>query len=168
MAKHNRTNEPIPPNELQRKISGWKCCPDCRDKGIIGTALEQTLAFCNCPAGIEKTYVKGADWPAQEIARVHADAKSLLVAACHALRFSSTGDTLADSNVSKSGGMLQIQLPDWCSGIDESEIQKATELLQWECQIAVAGGWSKHQRSSAAERNPAGPSRPPIGEADVA
>lgn len=81
-ARLERARELISPNELARQISVWKRCPDCRDEGTLGSAIDRDLRFCGCPAGIETSYRGGADWAEREIARVHADAKSTLVAAC--------------------------------------------------------------------------------------
>jgi hypothetical protein len=84
----------VSPNELARQVFGWQRCPECKDGGILGNAVDRDLRFCGCPAGIEAQYPpsdrtipaeerlhKGPDWPAEEIARVHASTKSLLVAA---------------------------------------------------------------------------------------
>jgi hypothetical protein len=89
-----RIGELIAPNELHRQSLSWQECNACKDTGILGTALDRDLRFCGCLAGDEAKFPaenpeippkerlhKGPDWPAEEIARVHATTKSLLVEA---------------------------------------------------------------------------------------
>ena len=48
-----RTGESISPNALEAIIRGWQRCPECEDGGTVGNAIDKTLAFCSCAAGIE-------------------------------------------------------------------------------------------------------------------
>jgi hypothetical protein len=166
-ARLKRTGELISPNELARQISGWKRCARCGDSGTIGAAIDQTLAFCGCLAGEEAAYIKGADSPAQEIARVHADAKSLLVAACHAVDCPFTADAIADCEVSDGGGVLEIRLPDWHFAIDQGDVRKAAERLKWQRQVVITSGKANPEPPPAAKPEPAAPTRPPITQADL-
>jgi hypothetical protein len=106
--RFERTGALISPRELERQISLWKRCPNCNDRGIVGDALERTLTFCLCPAGVEESYIKGGEWPGEETARVHADIKSLLVAASRAVGCQFTADAIENSVVIDAGGILQI------------------------------------------------------------
>jgi hypothetical protein len=166
-ARLKRTGEPISPNELARQIFAWRRCAQCGDSGTIGAAVDKTLAFCPCAAGIEESCSKGADWPAQEMAHVHADAKSLLAAACHAVGCLFTADTIADSKVSDGGGVLEIRLPDGHFGVDQSDVRKAAERLKWQRRIVITGGRQQPQPAPAAKPEPAAPARPPITQADI-
>ena len=99
-----RTGELISPNALEAVIRGWQRCRECQDWGTVGDAIDKTLAFCSCAAGIEarelptstdlakpeaEGFHRGADWPVAEIARVHAGVKSLLVAAARSVGLNS-------------------------------------------------------------------------------
>jgi hypothetical protein len=166
-ARLTRTGELISPNALEAQARGWKRCPNCHDGGMIGDAIDKTLVFCGCPAGIEEMCIKGADWPAQEMARVHADAKSLLVAACHTVGCLFTADAITDSKVSAGGGVLEIRLPDGHFGIDHGDVRNAAERLKWQRRIVITGGRQQPQPAPAAKPEAAAPARPPITQADI-
>jgi hypothetical protein len=154
-ARLERRGELISPNELERQISGWKRCPDCRDEGTLGSAIARDLRFCGCPAGIEASYPDGADWPEREIARVHADAKSLLVAACRAVGLAFTADAIEDSEVTDNGETLQVQLSDRQFGIPEADVRRPVERLGWQRRILITGGWhAKRQPEPAPTARP--------------
>ena len=98
---------------------------------------------------------------------MHADAKSLLVAACHAVGSLFTADAIADCKVSDSGDKLEIHLPDEHIGIDQCDIRKASERLKWHRRILITGGRQQPQPASAAKREPVAPTRPLITQADI-
>jgi hypothetical protein len=166
-ARLERTGELISPNDLGRQILGWKRCPDCHDEGALGNAIDRDLRFCGCPASIEASYRDGADWPEREIARVHADTKSLLVAACHAVGSLFAADAIAGCRVRDSGDKLEIHLPDGHIGIDQCDISKASERLKWDRRILTSGGRQRPHPASAAKREAATPTRPLITQADI-
>jgi hypothetical protein len=139
-ARLERTGEFISPNELARHISGWKRCPDCRDDGTLGNAIDRDLRFCGCPAGIELSYREGAGWPEREIACVHADPKSLLVAACRAVGLAFSADAIEDSAVTDDGALLQVHLSDKQFGVPEGDVRRTLERLGWQRRIFITGG----------------------------
>lgn len=128
------------PNALEAAIRGWKRCAHCGDGGTVGNALDRTLAFCACAAGIEAGYDKGACWPTEETARVHADVKSLLVAACFAVEQPFVADAIGDSEVTDDGETLKIALPAAHFGIREADVRPAAERLGWQRRIVITGG----------------------------
>jgi putative component of toxin-antitoxin plasmid stabilization module len=105
-----RTGELISPNALEHAIRGWKRCANCDDSGTVGTAFHQTLAFCACAAGIEAGYDKGADWPTEEIARVHANVKNKLVAAARTISVY-FGDAIEASSITETPSELVFDTP---------------------------------------------------------
>jgi hypothetical protein len=161
-----RTGKLISPNELARQILGWKRCADCRDEGTLGNAIDRDLRFCGCPAGVEGAYSKGTDWPAQKIACVHASAKSLLVAACHAAERAFTADAVSEADVSDLGDTLEIRLQgvyaEW--GIPEADMRQALERPGWRRRNVIHGSKPKPAPQRA---GPPAPARPPITQADV-
>jgi hypothetical protein len=148
-ARLERARELISPNELARQISAWKRCPDCRDEGTLGSAIDRDLRFCGCPAGIETSYRGGADWAEREIA-VHADAKSTLVAACRALGLAFTADAIEDSEVTDNGETLQVQLSDRQFGILEADVRHPVERLGWQRRVLITGGWQAKRQPEPA------------------
>jgi hypothetical protein len=40
-----------------------RLCSDCRDAGVLGNAIDQTLRFCDCSAGGEVRHRDGENWP---------------------------------------------------------------------------------------------------------
>jgi len=163
-ARLKRTGELISANELMRQICAWKRCPNCNDCGMVGNAIDRDLRFCSCQAGVEEAYGKGADWPANEIGRVHADAKSLLVAASHAIAAAFTADAIEAAEITDADGRLEIRLPVGHLGIDEGDVRKALKRLKWERQISITGG---RQPQPASKPEGAAPTRPPITQADI-
>ena len=139
-ARLERTGERISPNALEAAIRGWKRCAHCGDGGTVGNALDRTLAFCACAAGIEAGYDKGACWPTEETARVHANVKSLLVAACFAVEQPFVADAIGNSEVTDDGETLKIALPAAHFGIREADVRPAAERLGWQRRIVITGG----------------------------
>jgi hypothetical protein len=183
-ARLRRTGELIAPNELERQIFGWQSCHECDDEGTVGNAIDRTLDFCCCPAGTEAQQLpteselakpeegrfhKGTDYPNREIGRVHADAKSLLVAACHAGYCPFTADAVEDSEVTDDSQTLKIHLSGRQFGIVEGDIRRAAERLGWQRRIAITGG--KHAKqpdpAQAAKPEASAPSRATITQADI-
>ena len=105
-----RTGELIAPNALDAAIRGWKRCARCDDGGTVGHAFYRTLAFCTCPAGIEAAYDKGADWPTEEIARVHGSTKDKLVGAARTISVY-LGDAIDASNLTETPSELVFDVP---------------------------------------------------------
>jgi len=85
----------------------------------------ETCAFCECPAGIEAQYPptetehrkpederfhRGADWPAMETTRVHANIATLLVAGCNTLWLLFTADAVQRAKVLDNGVTIEIKL----------------------------------------------------------
>ena len=105
-----RTGELIAPNALHAAIRGWKRCPQCDDGGTVGHAFYRTLAFCACAGGIEAGYSKGADWPAEEIARVHGSTKDKLVGAARTISVH-LGDAIDASNLTETPLALVFDVP---------------------------------------------------------
>lgn len=132
-----RTGEPISASELMRLKREWKPCPECRDGGVLGNALDRDLRFCNCPAGIEAGY-RDADYPEREIARIHADAKTLLVAAANdVLPSGFFGDAIAESRVSDDGETLEITQPETIYTIREDTLQQVLRRIGWKRAVRI-------------------------------
>jgi hypothetical protein len=185
-AQLERTREFISPNALKDAILGRKRCPECQDRGQLGSALDQTLKFCDCAAGIEaaelptgreleqpaaERFHRGPDWPAAETARVHAGAQSRLVDACHDIGRPFAADAIEASSVIDTGGVLEIRLPpDRFGVLVESDVRAALARLGWQRRIAITGGpQAKQQPAAAPATKPAAaaPSRAPITQADI-
>ena len=186
-ARLERTGELISPAALKAAILGSKYCPECQDRGLLGTALDRTLRFCSCPAGTEAAFEptpadlakpaaaerfhRGPDWPAAETARVHADPKSRLVDACHDIGRPFAGDAIEASAVIDTGEVLEIRLPpDRFGVLVESDVRAALARLGWQRRIAITGGpQAKQQPAAAPATKPAAaaPSRAPITQADI-
>ena len=109
-AKLERTGGLISPNALEAAIRGWRRCAHCDDGGTVGNVIDRTLTFCACAAGLEAGYGKGAAWPAEEIARVHADTKSLLVAAAHMVN-AYLADAIEASTITETPAELVFDAP---------------------------------------------------------
>jgi hypothetical protein len=140
-ARLERTGELITPNELERQVRAWKSCPHCQD-GKRGSAIDRDLRFCACAAGIEAIHRDGADYPEQQIMLVHADAKSLLVAACHAVRSPFSADAIEESDVTDDGESLEIHLQGTGArhGLSESNVQAALDRVGLIRRIVIRGG----------------------------
>jgi hypothetical protein len=141
-AKLQRTGELVSPNGLLALARAWKRCAECDDLGTVGSAIDSTLAFCGCAAGIEASYRDGGDWPARETARVHADAKSLLIAGAEAIsRCSFLAIQIAESVVEDDGATLVIRAPNETSRrmlqVDHRAIEKALVRIGWEREVRV-------------------------------
>jgi hypothetical protein len=91
--------------------AGWKKCSACFDAGLIGSAIERTLEFCDCPAGEEAAHEKGTDYPAQEVARVNATPQNRLFAAAMACGLAFAADALENSDVHDDGEQITITVP---------------------------------------------------------
>jgi hypothetical protein len=74
-------------------------CAICDESGLTGTALRRTLVYCSCPAGVERKEENGADWPAQEVARVHSTLQGRLVEALQELGHTYLADAVEHSEV---------------------------------------------------------------------
>jgi hypothetical protein len=167
-ARLERTGEQISPNALEAAIRGWKRCAHCGDGGTVGNELDRTLAFCACAAGIEAGYDKGACWPTEETARVHANVKSLLVAACFAVEQPFVADAIGDSEVTDDGETLRIALPAAHFGICEADVRPAAERLGWQRRIVITGGRQFSKPAPAAKPEAAAaPLFKPITQADI-
>lgn len=115
-------------------------CSECHNGGLLGNAIDQNLRFCSCSSGEEARQRDGANWPEQEIARVHCDTRSLLVAACYALGMSFTGDALTLSEVNDDGSALEIIPTTWHAkirAIREGDLQKALTCVGWKRSVRV-------------------------------
>jgi hypothetical protein len=165
----NRTGELISPNELERQIRNWQRCSQCHDEGKLGNAIDRTLRFCPCAAGTELRYTDGENWPAKEIERVHADAKSLLVAACHATKHPFTADAFENSEVLDGIDQIDIHLPGKTFKIPGEDLRDAVARLGWQRRIIIHGGReTKHSKSGAIATQESQPSeRQPITQADI-
>lgn len=164
-----RTGELISPNALEAAIMGWKHCPECHERGLLGNAIDRDLRFCGCPAGIEESYSQGVGWPTEEIARVHFSTKSLLAAACFAKGLQFTADAIAASEVTDNGEVLEIRHPDTHFGIPEGDVHKAFGRLKWQRRIVITGGWqaASARFPPAAKTEAAASTRAPITQADI-
>lgn len=165
-----RTGELISPNALEAAIRGWKRCPSCQECGLLGTAIDRDLRFCACPAGIEESYRKGADWPAEEIARVHGSAKSILVAACCAIGLQFAADVITDAEVTDNGETLQVYASDRYFRTTEGDVCAAVARLGWQRRILITGGLDAKRQPVAAptaKQEAARPARSAITQADV-
>src|SRR5262249_46333547 len=98
----------ISPADVLAGSRVWKACRQCRDTGLVGSALAKTLKFCDCVAGEEWQYQHGADFPQAEIARVHASLKNRLVAAALECSLMFASDALANSDVNDDGKVLTV------------------------------------------------------------
>ena len=110
-AKLLRTNEYVSPNELRRQAAAWKTCRDCSDSGKLGSAIDRDLRWCACPAGVEYRIRDGEDWPASQIALVHASVKSLLAAAACEGDSQFTADVLLSSSIADDGAVVTVTVP---------------------------------------------------------
>lgn len=79
-----RTGEEISPHDLYDQAKAWKQCAECGSDGLLGSALDRDLRFCECLAGEEKRF-QDPDYLQREIDRVHADLRSKMVAAAESL-----------------------------------------------------------------------------------
>jgi hypothetical protein len=183
-ARLERTAELISPNALAAAIRGWNRCPECQDSGMVGTALDKTLAFCSCAAGMEaqhspldrelkkpeaERFHKGPEYCQQTVERVQESAKSLLLAACSAIELRFSADIIADSHVSDDGEMLEIHVPDTHFAIDQDDVCKALGRLKQQRRIVITGGRQvrRPQPVPASKPEAAAPAHPPIVQADV-
>ena len=141
-ARLERTGEMISPRALEAQARAWKRCTECDDLGTLGSAIDRTLAFCACMAGIEAIYRDGADWCERETARVHADAKSLLVAATDSPHGGSyLSIQLSESLVEDDGAKITIRPPNEmtrrCLELDRPGIQRALGRLGWTREVRI-------------------------------
>jgi hypothetical protein len=133
-----RTRELISPRELEARARDWKRCGKCHDDGTIGNAIDKTLAFCGCMAGVEAQYRDGADWPEQEMRRVHAGVKALLVAALRALNLQFAGDALEGADVGDDGETLEI-IPATVDLIcvSNADVKEALGRIGWQRAVRI-------------------------------
>jgi len=152
---------------------------------MVGTALDKTLVFCSCAAGLEAPHApldrelqkpeaerfhKGVDYCRQKIERVHESAKSLLVAAYSVLERQFAADVMADCEVSDDGEVLEIRVPDTHFAMKEDDVREALSRLKWQRRIVIAGGRhaKRFQPAPAPKPDVAVPAhRPPITQADI-
>lgn len=166
-ARLERTGALISPNELAGQREAWRRCRDCRDTGALGNAIDKDLRFCSCSAGEEACYRDGASWPEQEVARVHADARSLLVATCYSLEMSFTGDAIAAAEVTDDGSLLAIIPMAWHAqirSIREGELRQVLGRIGWERSVQI-GPTTKELPGVAAE-SPQAPAEPVPGRVE--
>jgi hypothetical protein len=106
-----RTGELIAPVELRRQARAWKRCVECEDCGTLGNTIDKDLRFCTstCTAADELRLRKGEEYPVDEIARVNADMKSLMIEACRLQHRDVTGDALEQSEVVETTGAIEIR-----------------------------------------------------------
>ena len=137
-ARLERTGEGIIPTELERQARAWHRCVACRDAGTTGSAIDSDLRFCGCVAGIEAQYRDGAGWPEEETARVHADAKALLVEACRALDLQFAGDGLEAAGIVDDGVVLKVDLaPEHAICVIESDVKEALGRVRWQRVVRI-------------------------------
>jgi hypothetical protein len=156
-ARFERTGEPVSPNELERRAKAWHRCAACRDNGTTGSAIDSDLRFCGCAAGIEAQYRDGADWPARETERVHAGAKSLLLAACREMRLDFVGDAIEAAAVSDDGEALGITLtPEWVIAVSDADVKQALERIGWRRVVRITRPARPTETQAAPPLNGAG------------
>lgn len=164
----------ISPNRLAQEIRGWRRCPTCSDHGTVGNALQKNLAFCGCVAGEEAQHSNGDGWPVAEIARVHATAQSVIVAAFHDLGASDGGqapdvrwlfmaDAIEAAAVIDDGAKLTINLtPTYVhSVVKAAHVKVALERAGLVREVSIRGGIEPAQISKPA------PSLPPMPEKKI-
>ena len=105
-----RTGEMISPKDLEQRVRTWNRCPECHDQGTVGNVLEKTLAYCGCISGQESRYAQGVDWVEREIARVHADCRSVLVTALLNNGEGFSADAIETAEITDDGVGLTIRL----------------------------------------------------------
>ena len=161
-----RTGEAVSPNELERQAKAWHKCAACGDSGTTGTAIDSNLRFCGCVAGIEAQYRDGADWPEQEIARVHADVKPLLVAALRALNLQFAGDSLEAAAIVDDGAALEINLaPEHAICVTDADVKKALGRVRWQRVVRIVRSPATPADEARVPVNGTAPR--PITQADV-
>jgi hypothetical protein len=139
-ARLERTGEPISPNELAELARNWQRCPKCRDRGTSGNAIDRDLRFCSCLAGEEASHRDGRDCPEREIARTHADTRSLIAAACYEQEMLFTGDAIGEAEVRDDGSTVTIIRTLWharIGAIREDDIARALTRVGWRRTVEI-------------------------------
>lgn len=162
-----RTGATISPNELERQAKAWRRCVACDETGTMGSAIDRDLRFCECAAGVEAQYRDGANFAEQEIARVHADAKSLLVASCRALNRQFAGDALEAAAVIDDGGTLEItpatMVDSMC--LTDADVQGALGRVGWKRAVRILRPCSP--KAAREPQTPVSGGPRPITQADI-
>jgi hypothetical protein len=105
-------------------------CPRCNESGVLGDALTKTLRFCECPAGEERRRCDGADYPAQEIIRVHTSIQSQLVAAARSCNLQFAADAIENSMITDDGQVLTVRVDEaYRLSLTPEDLKRALEIL---------------------------------------
>ena len=103
--------EKIEPAAFVPRSTSQKC-PRCRDSGRIGTALQRTLAWCDCQVGVAARQEDGDNLLDRETEIVNSSIQTQLVAAARELKLHFAADSLADAGIVDDGATI------WITGID--------------------------------------------------
>lgn len=106
--RFKRLGTPVSPNDVMRAAREYWKCPSCRD-GLVGTALERTLTFCDCMAGEELKH-EDAQRPGREIEHAHSSVKNKLVAAAQTISMH-LADAIEGSTITETPSELVFDVP---------------------------------------------------------